>query len=447
MWTLYNILFPFVYLLMTPYYVVRMWRRGGYGKGFMQRFGLLDRETRAELSALHAAGADDDRCRPVWIHAVSVGEIQIALRFIEAWIADEPDTVFVVTTTTSTGHRVMETQKPAGVILLYFPVDTPLIMARSLTRLMPRLVVLVECEIWPNLIRECSRRSIAIGILNGRLSDNSYRGYCRFRRFAANVMGRIDMVCTQDEEDARRYRDLGAGHVRVVGSAKYDVAQVGADDAAIAREILQKLGVEQDRPLVVGGSTWAGEEDALLSAFDQLLRIDERALLVLVPRHFERSGAIEEAIRKKSLRYFRRSQLETDVQEQPGGDELQVLLVDTVGELRSFYAAATVIFVGKSLTQHGGQNLVEPAAYGKPVVVGPNMENFRTVTRDLLNADAILQVADEAGLVQRLSELLVSGVARTSYGDRAARLVEGKRGSLQRSAEILRSVLTSQGES
>lgn len=444
MWSIYNILFPVVYLLASPYYLWRMWRRGGYRRGFLQRFGVFDRQTKTQLDEMRAAGEHDAARRPIWIHAVSVGEMHIALRFIEAWRTEDPDAAFVVTTTTSTGHRVMQAQRPPGVVLLYFPMDTPLIMARVLGCIMPQLVLLVECEIWPNLIRGCSRRSIPVGILNGRLSDSSYRGYGRFKTFATNVMQRVDLVCAQSDEDARRYRSLGAKDVRVVGSAKYDVALVGADDALNAREILRRLHVDPERPIVLGGSTWAGEEAALLSGFDQLRQIDRRALLVLVPRHFERSNEVEQEIRKTSFRYFRRSRLDDEAEHPSTGDELEVLLVDSTGELRSFYAAATVIFVGKSLTRHGGQNLVEPAAYGKPVVVGPHMENFRVVMKDMIDADAVLQVEDEAGLVQRLSELLVSGAARLAYGERAARLVEDKRGAVLRSAGILRSVLSGQ---
>jgi 3-deoxy-D-manno-octulosonic-acid transferase len=422
-WVVYNVLFPGVLLLMLPYYLARMLRRGGYRRGFLQRFGLYDAALSARI-----------RQRPrVWIHAVSVGEAFVALKFIEEWRRLRPDGAFVVSVNTSTAHSMVMKSLHADDVLIYFPLDYAPIIRRVLRTIHPRLLILTECEFWPNLIRMTKREGAPVLLINGRMSQNSFRGYHRFGWLFAPVMRLLDALCVQGRQDAERFVALGAapGKVIITGSAKYDVALRDPGREEPARAILDAAGIPWTDLILLGGSTWPGEEDILL---DVLVRCRSRhpALrLVLVPRHAERRDDVEAAIRRRGLLFVQRSKGAA----LPPGTPPDVLLVDTTGELRHLYTAASVIFVGKSLTQHGGQNIIEPAVCGKPIVVGPNMENFRDIIRDFNAAGAVIQVADARELERRLNELLDDEAARRAYGERARAWVERNRGALNRMTE------------
>lgn len=422
-WILYNLLFPVVFLALLPYYLFRMCRRGGYARGFLQRLAVYDPALRARL-----AGAPR-----VWVHAVSVGETFVALRFMDEWRAREPGVRFVMSVNTSTAQALAAKSLPPGDALVYFPVDFPPVLARVLRMVRPRMLVLTECEFWPNLIRLCRARGIPVALINGRMSDRSFRGYGRFRTLFRAVLRRIDCLCLQGDRDRERFLALGADEatVHVTGSGKYDVALKEPGDPAKAAAILATAGMGAGDLVLLGGSTWPGEEEVLL---DFLAARRERfpgLKLVLVPRHAERRDEVVQAIRRRGLPFVQRSRGATAV-------EAAVLLADTTGELRHLYTAATVIFVGKSLTQHGGQNLIEPAACGKPVVVGPNMENFADITRDFLAAGAVIQVPDAARLAEALDRLLADESLRRELGARAAALVARNRGSVAAMVEQVR---------
>ncbi|MEI6148099.1 MAG: 3-deoxy-D-manno-octulosonic acid transferase [bacterium] len=417
-WIIYNLAFPFVLLLMLPYYLIRMCRRGGYRKGFAQRLGVYEGALWARL-----------RERPrVWVHAVSVGETFVAVKFMEAWRRQEPDIAFVMSVNTSTAHAMAEKMLHPDDVLVYFPVDFPWVIRRALRAFQPRMLVLTECEFWPNLMRMAKRRGVPLLLMNGRLSDRSFRGYRRFRWLFAPVMRLLDGLCVQGRQDAERYLALGAGATRVTvtGSAKYDVALGDPGQLEKAREWLDAAGISEGDPVLLGGSTWAGEEEVLLDILTQCRPACPSLRLVLVPRHAERRDEVVAAIRRRGLTFVQRS---LGGRAAPG-ERPDVLLVDTTGELKHFYRGATVIFVGKSLTQHGGQNIIEPAVCGKPIVVGPNMENFPDVIRDFTQAQALIQVADAAQLGRRIGDLLGDEAARRAYGERAAGLVENNRGAL-----------------
>ena len=427
LWFLYNVLFVIGFTLMLPHFLYRMWRRGGYRRGFAQRLGVYDPELRKRLLAQ----------RRVWVHAVSVGEVFVAQRFMKEFRARHPGTSFVLTTTTSTGHAVAERTLPAEDLLLYFPVDVPIVMRRVFATLRPTALVLTECELWPNLIRQAHARGIPIFLINGRISARSYRGYHAARLFFRRIVNLLEVLCAQSAEDARRLVGLGAApeRVMVAGTAKYDVAQADPRDAERAAALLRSLGVPPDAALVVGGSTWPGEETALLDLLKEWQATVPGLTLVLAPRHAERCGEVAAEIRAHGFQMVRRSELE-----RPGfaaAVRPEVVLVDTTGELRIFYACATAIFVGKSLTRHGGQNIIEAAVYGKPVVVGPNMENFLGVMDDFLRAQAIMQVRDAAELAAAFRSLLQDEALRAGYGERARRLVAEQRGALRRSVDAM----------
>lgn len=429
MWVIYNILFVIGFSLLLPRFFWRMARRGGYRRGFVQRFGLYDAETRRRL-------ADGTW---VWIHAVSVGEMFVAMRLMRELRARQPTLTFVVTTNTSTGHGIGRERLDARDVLLYFPLDLPAVMRRVLDAIRPRAILLTEAELWPNLIRLAHGRGVPVALMNGRISDSSFRGYRNLRFFVSRMLGMLTRMLMQSEDDRARAIALGAApeRVRVAGTVKYDMA-IGPDGhLGQARNWLRAQGVADDAPVIVGGSTWAGEEMLLARAWRVLRETVPTLQLVLVPRHAERGGAVEQELRNAGAAVVRRSRQDAPV----AGQGPAVLLADTTGELVDFYGCATVVFVGKSLGAHGGQNFIEPAALGKAVVVGPNLENFAEMAAEFAEARAFRQVRDEGDLVATLRDLLGNSTERDALGERARALVASKRGAVQRMAEDVERML------
>jgi 3-deoxy-D-manno-octulosonic-acid transferase len=426
-WLLYNVVFALGYPLMAPYYLLRMWRRGGYRRGFLERFARYRPDVLAKMAAR----------RRVWVHAVSVGETFVALGLIERLRARRPDLAFVISTTTSTGHRLALERLHGDDVLVYFPMDFPWIVRRALDRIRPRAFVLVETEVWPNMIRSVRRAGIPLALVNGRVSDGSFRGYRRFRWFFCDTLACFDIILAQSADDQRRYEAIGAApdRVRTVGSVKFDDTAAEAPAHAVDR-LRAECGLTRDAVVLLGGSTWPGEEPVLLSAYARLRASRPDLRLVLVPRHAERADLVDREIRKAGFSCRRRSALRGKGASEPL-DANTVLLVDTTGELKMFYALATAIFVGKSLTARGGQNMIEPAALGKPVLVGPHTANFRSVVSEFRAAEAIVEVANASELEKAVEQLLSDGAVRNRYGTRARRVVERNRGAFARTLERL----------
>jgi len=404
-----------------------MWKRGGYRKDFLQRLGVYSPDVVRRLG---------ERNR-IWVHAVSVGEIYVALKLIDELRAIQPEVYFVLSTTTSTGHRIAENRINQADVLIYFPSDFPFVVKRVLVKIKPKALILIEGEIWPNIIRYAKRAGAPVMIMNGRISKYSYRGYKLLNLFFRKILADISAFLVQTDEDRLKLVELGAvdAKITVMGTAKYDVAQFDTEGEAKAREVLRSAGMTMNDLIITGGSTWSGEEDALLSVYKKLKEKFRNLKLVLVPRHAERSAEVEAEIRRSGLSYVRRTDL--DDRSATGIISPDVLLVNTTGELKNFYACASVIFVGKSLSSHGGQNIIEPALYAKPIVVGPNMENFKAVVEDFLAARAIIQVKDVLGLEESFSKLFSDPAARESYGRRAGSVVNDKRGVARKSAELV----------
>lgn len=429
-WFIYNLLFSVVYFLMLPKFLFRMWKRGGYRKDFMQRFGIYDAETRARLS---------DRPR-VWIHAVSVGEVFVALKFIEELRKQASDVAFVLSTTTSTGHKVASERLHDDDILVYFPTDFPFAVRRVLKVVTPTALLLTESEFWPNIIRAAKRQGVPVMLLNGRISESSYNGYRRVLPIFREVARMMDLFLVQSDLDRSRLQELGApiDRIHIMNTVKYDSASADHEGATRARRLLESMGWAADDPIIVAGSTWPGEEDAILEIFRHIKSDIPNLRLILIPRHAERRDEVESVIKGKGLAHERRSRMDNET---PGATD--ILLVDVTGESMSFYECASIVFVGKSLTDHGGQNIIEPALLGKPIIVGPNMENFPGVMLDFLEAKAIVQISDAADLEDRMASLLANTQEREDYGRRAGELVEEKRGVLRRSAEKILKVMRS----
>ena len=390
---------------------------------FMQRFGVYSAAVAGKLKRMK---------EKIWIHAVSVGEIQVALRFIEEFRAVRPETSFVLTTTTSTAHVLGEKKINQKDVLLYFPVDFPFIMRRVLRQINPLGLVLVESELWPNLVRLMSARNGRIMLLNGRISSRSFRRYKLLRPLVRRVLAYFDVLCAQSGVDAERLIELGAepGKVRVTNSAKYDIASAPFQARDDFETRLKSVGFGAEKLLLVGGSTWPGEEFFLLEIYKRLRMTCPALRLVLVPRHAERRNTVKTDIVKSGLKFELWSKcLPSETEQQ----ETEVLLVDTTGELRAFYSAASVVFIGKSLTARGGQNPIEAAMCAKPVVIGPHTENFAGVMDDFLGAQAMMQVDDVESLENALRMLLADANARRLLGERAQQVVIKKSGALRAS--------------
>lgn len=419
-WWIYNLLFPVAFACLLPHFLLRMLRRGGYARDFAQRFG---RYAAAETARLAAPG------RPVWIQAVSVGELAVAFSFMEEMRRRDPGVRFVLTTNTSTSHVLALKKILPPDVTLYFPMDVPWVIPGVLRRIRPAAVVLVENEMWPNLVRYARQQGVPTVLINGRISEHSYRGYRRIRFITRRLLPQIHWFCVQSEADRDRLLALGAPaeRIEVTGSAKYDIGPTPPAAAARARAVLARIGVNPGDPVLVGGSTWDGEEDVLLDFVRAVKKTQPRLLLVLVPRHAERREAVLEAIHRRDLAVVQRSRF-PDAAPAPE-KRPDVFLVDTTGELRGFYAAADVVFVGKSLTQTGGQNPIEPARDGKPVVVGPHMENFAAVAEDFRAAGAWLQARDAVELQTILQRLLADAAERARLGRAAAELTARQAGT------------------
>ncbi|HOU20730.1 MAG: 3-deoxy-D-manno-octulosonic acid transferase [Kiritimatiellae bacterium] len=419
-WWLYNLVFPVAFAFLLPHFLLRMLRRGGYARDFAQRVGWY---APAEAARLAAPG------RPIWIQAVSVGELAVAFSFMDELRHRRPATRFVLTTNTSTGHALALKRIAPPDVTLYFPMDVPWVVPRALRRIRPAAIVLVENELWPNLIRYAARQGIPTIMINGRISEHSFRGYRRIRFLTRRLLPQLHWFCVQSAGDRDRLLALGAPaeKIEVTGSAKYDIGATPPTSEVRARAVLANIGVKTGDPVLVGGSTWSGEEDVLLDIAQKVRASHPRLMLVLVPRHAERREDVLAAIRQRGMSAILRSQFPDHAP--PPVQRPDVLLVDTTGELRGFYAAAHVVFVGKSLTQVGGQNPIEPAKDGKPVVVGPHMENFPEITRDFQDARAWRQVRDAAELQEVILRLLGDCEERARLGKAAAELVARKAGA------------------
>ncbi len=424
LWWVYNALFLVGFLLLLPRFLWRMQRRGGYRRNFMQRLGRYKPDIEARL----AEGGW------VWIHAVSVGEMMVALKLLETLRTRQPEAKYLVSTTTSTAHAIGAERLDPADALIYFPLDLPWIVHRVLNIVRPRAILLIEAEFWPNLLREAARRGIPKILVNGRISEKSQRGYRKLRIFTREIFPLFEALCVQSEADRDRLLELGAlpQTLHVMHSAKYETAERNPAAEAQARVLLDQAGFGADRPLLLGGSTWAGEEEALLAAYRALRKEFPELRLVLAPRHVERTLAVLDEIHAAGLSFVRRSQLAPPLQAAP-----DVFVLDTTGELTSFYPHATVIFVGKSLCSHGGQNIIEPAVCGKPVVVGPHMENFPVVMQDFLAAEAVRQIESPDALIETVRDLLAHPETCATIGERAARLVSERSGAIRATVDLL----------
>jgi 3-deoxy-D-manno-octulosonic-acid transferase len=433
--TLYNILFTVFFVVSAPYYFWRMRRRGNWRAGFSQRFATYDSSLKQALTNRHV----------IWLHAVSVGEVNLCTQLIRALEPRVPNLKIVVSTTTTTGMAELRSRLPSHVSKIYYPVDRSKFVNRALATINPKAIVLVEAEIWPNFLWRAQRLGIPVFLANARLSDRSYPRYKKYSFLFRPLFASFTGVGAQNEEDAARLREVGCRPeaVRVVGNLKFDAAKLDERRTLDVPAMLRQLGVPADAQILVAGSTHDGEEILLAQMVKRLRAKFPKLFLILVPRHFERCREVGQKLRARDVKFFWRSEISRKTN--CGVGEVECLLVNTTGELRLFYEHATVVFVGKSLTAIGGQNPIEPGALGKAMVFGPNMQNFADVTRSFLKQDAAVQVRDPEALEKAVAELLADENRRALLGRNARKVVAENLGALDRTVKIILEELKTRG--
>ncbi len=416
---IYNLLWPIGLLLFLPSYLAKMFRRGGYRKNFGQRLGFYSTEY---CQRLHGK-------KTTWIHGVSVGEVVIALKLAEQLHALQPNLNCVLTTTTTTGYALAQKRAPDWMDVLYAPLDFWPVMRRAFRVIAPQRIILIEAEVWPNLVAEATRRKIPIILANARLSPRSERRFRRFKFFVGPIFRRLDLVCVPTPEDAERWKNLGArpSQIHAVGNIKYDVFIQPILSTAARRFIETRI----DAAILCGGSTHRGEERILADVFCALRSEFPNLFLILAPRHVERANEVEAELREHDLRSIR----QTTTGSRP--EELDCLLIDTTGELPGWYDIATIVFIGKSLTAHGGQNPVEAISARKPVIFGPHMENFAGLANQLIVEGGALCVQNSEELMEQSRHLLRHPAEREKIATNALRVIQPHREAAVRTAELI----------
>ncbi len=433
---LYNLLLPFALLAMLPGALRKMSRRGGAWRDLRQRLGLFDAPERAAL-----AGVTRHE-RRYWFHAVSVGEVGVALKIIAPLLSEDNGTAVALTVTTPTGRQIaldFAARHPGRMAVLYSPLDFPFIVRPLLREIAPRRLVLVEAEVWPNLVTSAHRLGIPVSLANTRLSARSERRFRRFGWLVSPLFARLDQVLVQEEADVTRWAELGADPrgIHRTGSVKYDpqnIAAVTDDRLGHFKTLLSRLGIQPGHQrLLIAASTHAGEERALAAIHQGLVREHPELALLIVPRHVERASEIAAELAGLGLQPVRRSALTPDSPALPF-DSARPLLIDSTGELGAWQQLCDIAIIGKSFLAHGGQNPAEAVLAGKPVVFGPHMENFEPLVALLLEAGGAVQVDGLATLPDALRSLLADPA-------RAARLGSAGHAALARHHGAIRTTL------
>lgn len=430
---LIDLLYLLAFLLGLPFFIYKMMTAGKYRRGIGQRLGWLPFKPDG---------------RPlIWVHAVSVGELQLSKPLITALCAKYPDHQIVISHTTRTGEEVAAKLYP-DLARFYFPLDFSWVVAGVLRRLRPKLVILVELELWPNFLGACRRKRVPVVLANGRISARSAAGYGRNAWFFRKPFEALTIATVQNAEYESRMLGLfekmrlPKQRVVVAGNLKFDSVPLESDETK-RTAWRNMLGVRGDELLLVCGSTHPGEHELLPDCYKEWRAAGAPLRMIVVPRHPERWDAVRDAFRKAGVGLVDRTGLSVD---RPlvwdGKGELPpCVLLNAMGELGSLYHAADLVFVGGSLIPHGGQNMLEPAGLGLPVVYGPHTHNFRSVVRELRDADAAIEVADVEGLVGVVKALVAGPERRRELGEAARRVISAGRGSLEKHMAVIDSVL------
>jgi 3-deoxy-D-manno-octulosonic-acid transferase len=428
MYSLYSVLVLVLAVLASPWFIYQAVRYKKYVRSLGQRMGYLP------------VSFNIDGDESIWIHAVSVGEVLTARPLITELKRKYPNLRMFLSTTTMAGQQLARRSVQDVDAVFYFPFDLGFVVRRTLDLVRPKLFIMMETEIWPNLLRECRARGVKTAVVNGRLSARSFPRYRMIRPMMRRVLEHIDKFLVQSEESARRFIDLGADPARVVvtGSLKFDSLEVSptALQARSRDRVLRYFRMSSTRPVIVAGSTMKGEEASVLRAFRKIRTSAPNTLLVLAPRNPERFGEAEQLARAEGWKVSRRSDLAVDAE-----PRVDIVILDTIGELATVYQIATIVFVGGSLVATGGHNVLEPAVFGKPIVFGPHMENFLEIAEAFVTNGAGIQLREESELEEAFLSLMGDPVRRARLGAAARALVEANRGANEKSITVLSALL------
>ena len=432
MYLLYSLATVLAFVVLAPYFVYHALRHNKYVGSLRQRLGYFPVSFNLD--------AEDS----IWVHAVSVGEVLAARPLIHELKQRYPSLRLFLSTTTRAGQQLARRSVSDVDGVFYFPFDWRFTARRTMNVVKPRLLVMMETEIWPNVLRECRARGVKTILVNGRISYRSFPRYRLIRPFFRRVLADVDAFCVQGEETQRRLTELGADPARitVTGSLKFDAldampaAGAGLGAGRGRERVLRFFRIPPSRPVLVAGSTLKGEEEAVIRAFNRVRTAGSNALLILAARHPERFGEVERLCRHEGLSTVRRTALAIDAE--PRAD---AVVLDTIGELAQLYQLATAVFVGGSLVPAGGHNILEPALFGKPIVFGPHMENFGEIAEAFLANGAAVQVRSPRELADEIVSLMGDPVRRARLGAAARALIDANRGAKGKTLAVITDLL------
>jgi 3-deoxy-D-manno-octulosonic-acid transferase len=417
MFIVYDLIFLIISIFYLPVYILR----GKFQPGFSARLGKLPKDLTLDS--------------PIWIHAVSVGEAQAVRVLAQELRKEYPAKKLVISTVTATGNKIAKTIAKDGDLVTYLPLDFSFFVKNVIDKVKPAVFILAETEIWPNLISYLHKKHIPIIVVNVRISDASFKGYCMVKFLAKPILNKITFFCAQTERDAERLRGLGVApdKIKVTGNMKFDIAIDVQKDYSSYKT---KLGLLPQEKLFVAGSTHPQEEEIILDTYQELCANYPNLKLFLAPRHPERAKDIEKIVSGAGFRPVLVSQLPLapcNCIAKP------VFILDSIGELNNFYAIADIVFIGGSLVKIGGHNILEPAVFAKPILFGPQMFNFRDIAELFLNKQAAILVGDKLALKEAVRDLLNDPDKSAQLSRRAKKLIENNRGSSMRNTEVIKS--------
>ena len=421
-WFTYNILFTLGMFLLSPYYLLHMKKRGGYWKNFSQRWANYSPE-------IILACKENER---IWVHAVSVGECNLALKFINEFRIKCPESTFVLSVNTSTAHTLAKDSINQKDILIYFPLDISPIIRKVFTVLNPKFIVLTEKEVWPNLIRRANKCKVPIYLINGTISTKSYNSYKKLSLIFKPIFSGISKAYMQSDDDAKRVKTLGISdeNVQCAGSLKYVVTDVDSNTVESMKKFLSECGFSNDDTIITAASTWPGEELAFANVFKKLRTKFKNIKLVIIPRHVERREQIIAELQTTQQNFVIRSHY---LKNKTVDKQADIILLDSTGEVKPIYALSSIAFVGKSMFEnHGGHNIIEPATFSIPLLTGSNTENFPIISKDFINEDGITIVRDEDDLFKALNDFISDPEKACLAGQKARDVLDKRLGNLVR---------------
>ena len=424
MYLVYSLLLTLGLIVLIPRFLYQAFAHGKYLPGVRQRLGSLPRLPESTHPTL-------------WLHCVSVGETQAARPFVRELRKQFPNYRLVVSTVTLTGQNVARAVfRDDAAEVIYFPFDWTWSVRRSLRAIKPDVVLMMETELWPNFLRSCRKQAVPVGVINGRISRKSYRGYNLIKPFVRRILQDIELAIMQTESDCERIQSLGMTPVRAIvgGNLKFD-ADPPKESDALTEQIRSRFGLDKGRPLILAASTHASEERIIIDSFRSL---KSHARVGIAPRHPERFAEVASSLEKSGLRWARRS-----ASAEPHDVDAEAILFDSIGELTVVYPLATIVFVGGSLVQTGGHNVLEPAAAGVPVITGAYTDNFESIVEMLKERDAIITLPPlsepevTTTLRDAFEELLTSEERRSQLATHALELLEMNRGAAARTLKLV----------